>query len=791
MAKAAVLAAELSILKAVTFRLSTIPTSQLPQQIPAIAASLANCKTLLSSTQSSSSKASSESSLAIHKYRTFLSTLLQDRTVHGRWAAIVLVKATIEAGGWETLSKSLPWVRGLLGILNRPDPPSSKKLCVITLTRIFVLTRDHQTMKREITTPSLPSFIQACMQIASSKTTGAGLLQLILESFNQLLPWHPTLFRTYVKQIQQLIRPLIAPTPSNKLGAEQQQRSVSESSSVVCEAARQLFCQLPSCAQKGGGSEEWAKNVNDTVLSLHRTADQVLRSVIEDWTSSGRSGPSVGQPISGEVQELEQDALALPLWTGLHAGSERIVGLLRLLKQSLMTPTPAPVSVRLSTIIDLITRFLSLTVPNVAGSKNGLNAVRVNNQVSKEERDILWSILPNIHVATVEVLLALVERFGAISSALDSVLLDQLVWVFGAEKVNTEIRTVVYSMSARLLRASGVTLPKSSVDSLTTLIRSCCIDILPTEISLGSQQASNTQGKASTGAQSANAETYSNSSTNTKDALKNYRSLRQAACDLLPVLLTSIRAEFLSHSTRTLLDRTAILSQHKDAMIASTLNPLPGKKFGKPGASILPLVARSYAADGNVETLLRPRMPVIRVGSQNSEDDDGDEEMEDSSVENEEIEGERFVGEELDALLGTAAEATETVTAVPDVASTESQALSPKPSTPNAINEDKQVTSSLGTSGSKRPPNENGVSSPTKRLKIETEEEIIAPLPVMIPVTVAASSGGVTEAPLVAPAQIQTTQQQPSVSNAAEEESDGDDDFGELVLGQDSDDESD
>ena len=96
MSKSAESAAELSILRAITYRLSSTPTTQLPQQVPAIAASLANCKSLLSSTQASGSKTSSEASVAIHKFRTLLSTLLQDRTIQGRWTAIVLVKATVE-----------------------------------------------------------------------------------------------------------------------------------------------------------------------------------------------------------------------------------------------------------------------------------------------------------------------------------------------------------------------------------------------------------------------------------------------------------------------------------------------------------------------------------------------------------------------------------------------------------------------------------------------------------------------------------------------------------------------
>lgn len=214
------IAAELATLRALTFRISSTPTAQLPQHVPAIAASLTNCRTLLSTAQASGSKTASEASVVAHKYRTLLSTLLQDRSVQGRWAAVVLIKATIEIGGWETLQKSLPWVRGLLGILTKPDPPTSKKLCIITLTRIFILTREYPTLVREITTPSLPAFVQAALQVTSSNAP-AGLLQIVLESFNQLLPRHPTIFRSYLKQLNQLLAATVAPTPSSTLSPEQ------------------------------------------------------------------------------------------------------------------------------------------------------------------------------------------------------------------------------------------------------------------------------------------------------------------------------------------------------------------------------------------------------------------------------------------------------------------------------------------------------------------------------------------------------------------------------------------
>jgi pre-rRNA-processing protein RIX1 len=311
---------ELATLRALTFRISSTATLQLPQHVPAIAASLANCRTLLSSPQAAASKTSSESSVAVHKYRTLLSALLQDRTIQGRWSAIVLIKATVEIGGWESLQKCLPWVRGLLGVLNKPDPPATKKLCIITLTRIFILTREYPTLIREITTPSLPALVQSSLQIANAKAP-ASLLQTILESFNELLPRHPTIFRTYLKQIHPLLARLLAPTPSNKLGQEEIPGTKLETTAGVVQAAQQLFVQTSSCAPKGASSDEWEKSLKTTVSSAHRVADRVFRAVIEDWQPSKRDATTNGHILDDEVQDLEPQDMALPPWSGLFAGS--------------------------------------------------------------------------------------------------------------------------------------------------------------------------------------------------------------------------------------------------------------------------------------------------------------------------------------------------------------------------------------------------------------------------------------------------------------------------------------
>lgn len=107
-----------SPLRVVTQRLSSTPAKHMARVAPCLAASILDCKEILSSSTSHGvGKEASEASVVVHKFKSQLSALLQEKAVEARWSAVVLIKATIQAGGWEFLRGCGSWVRGLLGLL--------------------------------------------------------------------------------------------------------------------------------------------------------------------------------------------------------------------------------------------------------------------------------------------------------------------------------------------------------------------------------------------------------------------------------------------------------------------------------------------------------------------------------------------------------------------------------------------------------------------------------------------------------------------------------------------------
>lgn len=99
-------------------KLISIPPAQLPHSLPSLVNHVLRCKEPLSAPHDQTPKDNaSEGALLVHKLKTAISTLLNGRTREGRFAAIALIKAAVDVGGWEVLRGCEPWVRGLLSMV--------------------------------------------------------------------------------------------------------------------------------------------------------------------------------------------------------------------------------------------------------------------------------------------------------------------------------------------------------------------------------------------------------------------------------------------------------------------------------------------------------------------------------------------------------------------------------------------------------------------------------------------------------------------------------------------------
>lgn len=249
---------------------------------------------------------------------------------------------------------------------------------------------------REITTPVLPSYITACLNIVSMKSTpnepkrlnpDTRVLEPVLCSFVKLLPSHPTVFRPFSSQIHDLILPLVG---SIRAGFPARDSTV--------ELAQNVFVSLHHCAPKNTAGDEWVKACKSTILSIHHTGNHLFRAISEQWEPTD---PTVRElpgcrGSDGEISDDGADPLGLPPWKGVRDGSVKASSLLNLLSNFVLSQTNSTVAVPLGSILDLTCRLTSLLVP----SSNVDISNIVNPEIGRNERESLWSELPGIHIAS-------------------------------------------------------------------------------------------------------------------------------------------------------------------------------------------------------------------------------------------------------------------------------------------------------------------------------------------------------------------------------------------------------
>lgn len=516
----------------------------------------------------------------------------------------------------------------LINLSQKNDPYPAKEIAIITLTRIYVLLHEYQALVREIASQTLSAFVTACLQlIKSSPSSKSGpvplrLIETIANALCAITPLYPTTLRPFSAQVKAAFRAYIAPTPTDKTVVPQTLR----------DSSRKLIALQHFTTPKNGNADEWAKAVELFLKRSHNTADQVFRAVQESWeSSSGYARQRVS--YEDEPHGGSDAADDLPVWNGLTNGADRLIGLLETLGEFFRSPTKTSINIPLSAILDLTAR-ITLVVPPSKGSKSQVGA-QLNPAIGREEKDELWSAIPDIHIAVMGLLTALIRRLGDNAVPMAADMLHQAIRIFEADQQIPLIRERGYILIKELLLLHGPTMSKLGVNSLDKTIQSCCRDILAAS---GHAKPSPKESKpfqpgkpASSIKPSSNVDAYltmqSRSSSSTAAGTLPPTHVA-AASGLLACLSSHLPQQHLKQALRALADRTAVLSHDRTAMVASVLNPYR-TRIGKTLASVFPFLARDYPRDREVE-VLRSNLRMGVAGSAplvTAADDGDDEEM--------------------------------------------------------------------------------------------------------------------------------------------------------------------
>ncbi|KAF7549441.1 hypothetical protein G7Z17_g6396 [Cylindrodendrum hubeiense] len=607
-------------------KLTSIPPAQLPHALPSLINHVLHCKEPLSTPHEQKPKdKSTEASQLVHKLKASVTTLLNGRNRDARFAAIGLIKAMVDVGGWEVLRGTEPW---------KADPIASKELAIVTLTKIYMLVHPYQTLVREIATPTIPAFITAGVALIKKSSSGEppktpfSVIETICDAFSALIPLYPATFRPFASQLRTATRAYLAPTQADDYVIP----------SSLTRASRRLVITLHHVAAKSGGSDEWAKLVGNLLKEFHATADQILRAVDESWDGSNgytRSKVALdGEPFGGG-----SSSDSLPEWSGISAGTDRLVGLFQYLSDCIRYPTKAPVTIPTSSLVDAASRVF-LIARLSPKSQTWDQALQTNGAIGREEKEELWSLIPDIHITALRFLQVLFQRLGQNTIALVPETLDHLVRVVKSGINLPAVRTTGYSVLKDILELAGPTLSKPSVDMLEALLGACCRDLQQDAGHLKETKkpiASSTDSKKNSLA--ANADLFLNPQGSVVDETPTLEPEHKAAAAALLIIVPSrLPQQHLKPSLRGLVDQTAILTRNRDAMVSSVLNPFKDQR-GRVYPSILPHLTQQFPDDRDLE-MLRTN---LRAGTQVLAD--GEAPLEELPVELEEEEEDEEMGD--------------------------------------------------------------------------------------------------------------------------------------------------
>ncbi|KAF2862479.1 hypothetical protein K470DRAFT_275212 [Piedraia hortae CBS 480.64] len=405
-----------AILKRVSSQIQSTPVVQLPCRVPHLSNQIWNCKDLFSSAPETLNKTAG-ATVSVSRISTQISSLLQDGSPEGRWSGIVLLKPLIEA----RTPINNAWVRNVLSILKKQsDPATTRALATLALCRIFTLTWSHPELIREITTPSLPVFIETCVSNTQKRSSSALELNSTLEAFIVLLPKHSATFRPFESRIRDdILNKILFPPAAGEY-------STSKTVSLATKLLVLLYHTAPK--KDAGTATKWSQSLKGTIKSAHEVCDALFNPQ--------------GIPIIGKLSSL-------PPWDGAAAGANRLITLLQIVQTYLLTPTGSDgFSLPVGAIVRLLNRIVLLH----PSGEIELDMSRIHAQVVV----VMTTLLP---ICGVAVPITLFE---------DVLLLPMQ---------DGTLHNAVYDFLAEFLRTWGPGLDKSQVRELKKLIECCCDDL--------------------------------------------------------------------------------------------------------------------------------------------------------------------------------------------------------------------------------------------------------------------------------------------------------------------------
>ena len=595
--------------------LTDTPKHELPKRVINITDSLLLCRAILfnSKVASFNNKWSAEAGSLKLRFQKLLSSFLHSASADEQWTASYLLKYIIDFDDIEELQNLGEWAKGLLALFTRPSTLNTIKInSLAILTRIFILGKDKSRLLRDITTYLLPKLITICIDMLETLYVSISakfslpqtltLLEPILLCFSKLIPCHPTLFRSSKSQLHKILIRIIAPVSHTskarvvKNGAQNIQATAKASSTAM-----RLYVQLHYLAPKNDVAKEWLATESNIIEAIPTLLDYLKINKGEElWPISANESKSLGMAARPGLEEL-----GFLKVESVYDAESQLLALVDLLRHFLATANLSLVEIRLAPIIGMMQRLICSIGPS------GYNFSE-NRRLSIDDAPIFLSNWCLLYGHVIKLAFTILSRFGLAAMSLAGEIMHIMTVAFERSSMIESLRHMFYTLFEQLVQLIGPAMTKSQISLLHRMITSCCYDILFNTDRLQQSSVHKTPGFN-------HADTLQSGREKLNDWLapEGYISqtqdhTRKSAVSLLGILLSKLPADLISSSMRSLMERTAVLSRSRGAMLASTLNrPSVKSNGGKVLASPLPFLARLYPGCLETEGLLRPRVPIL------------------------------------------------------------------------------------------------------------------------------------------------------------------------------------
>ncbi|CAG8590134.1 2466_t:CDS:10 [Ambispora leptoticha] len=192
----------------------------------------------------------------LHKWCTRVNSLLLSKVPSARWAGVCFVKVSIEQS-WLLFTENLSqWSSALLSLLARPEPVTTLRVTISTLSEMFSKTVDRPELQREVTSQLLPRFNSCLINLSGNKD----LLQF------------PSMFRPILQNAQGLCLSIFDNNSDDSY----------DSDSEVVKKAAKCYANICNAGGKISASDQWQLSLTWLVGSAHVILDRLFDTMDEE-----------------------------------------------------------------------------------------------------------------------------------------------------------------------------------------------------------------------------------------------------------------------------------------------------------------------------------------------------------------------------------------------------------------------------------------------------------------------------------------------------------------------------